>query len=56
MLLCAAAYASSRGWEIVVPPPVLAGVVVALVVGAVAGLYPALRAARFAPVDALRSV
>jgi putative ABC transport system permease protein len=55
--LVAGAYASSRGWEVVVPPAVLAGGVgVALAVGAVAGLYPALRAARLAPVDALRSV
>ena len=55
--LVAAAYASSRGWQVVVPPEVLAGgVLAAAAVGAVAGLYLPLRAARLAPVDALRTV
>jgi putative ABC transport system permease protein len=51
------AYAASRSWTIVVPPVSIVGAVVAaLLIGAVAGLYPAVRAARLAPTDALRSV
>ena len=37
-------------------PVLLAAVAVAVMVGAVAGLYPALRAARLSPSEALRTV
>lgn len=51
-----AAYALSQGWSIVLPALALAGgVAAAILTGAVAGLYPALRAARQAPTDALRT-
>jgi putative ABC transport system permease protein len=51
------AYAQSRGWTSVVPPAALAGgLAAALLIGAVAGVYPALRAARLSPTDALRGV
>jgi putative ABC transport system permease protein len=50
-----AAYASSHQWESVVPPVAIAGGLgAAALVGAIAGLLPALRAARMAPTDALR--
>lgn len=49
-----AAYATIRGWPAVVPPVGLAGALAATVlVGALAGLYPAVRAARLAPTEAL---
>ena len=51
------AYASTRGWSAVVPAGgLVAGLAAALLIGAVAGLYPAMRAARMAPTDALRNV
>jgi putative ABC transport system permease protein len=52
-----AGYASTQGWIVVVPVlSVAGGVTIALLLGALAGLYPAVRAARLAPAAALRSV
>ncbi len=52
-----AAYANIRGWEIVLPVAgVVVGVLAAVAIGATAGLYPAVRAARMSPTEALRSI
>ncbi|WP_328854269.1 ABC transporter permease [Microbispora hainanensis] len=52
--LATAGYALSRGWPAVVPPWAFAGAVGAtLVIGTLAGLYPAMRAARLSPPVAL---
>jgi putative ABC transport system permease protein len=54
--LVTSAYAAGQGWRIVVPASAeLGGIGAALVIGAVAGLYPALRATRLSPTEALRS-
>ncbi|MFD9691377.1 ABC transporter permease [Kitasatospora sp. NPDC059088] len=49
-------YALAQGWPATIPLPVLvAGPLVSVLVAAVAGIYPALRAAKASPTDALRS-
>lgn len=51
-----AAFALGNGWPISIPPVVLAaGLGATLVIGALAGLYPAMRAARIPPTEALQS-
>lgn len=56
-ILATAGYAATQGWAVVVPALSLAGGIgIATALGAVAGLYPAVRAARLAPASALRSV
>ena len=55
--LATAVYATTKGWAIVIPTSAWAGGLgAALLIGAVAGLLPAMRAARLAPADALRTV
>jgi putative ABC transport system permease protein len=50
------AMAYNRGWTVLIPPQALwGGLAVAVVAGAIAGLYPALRAALITPTDALRT-
>jgi putative ABC transport system permease protein len=51
------AYARIRGWGVILPAQYLgAGIATALLIGTLAGLYPALRAARMPPAEALRTV
>jgi putative ABC transport system permease protein len=56
-VLATAVYAHVKGWATVVPPLAWAGGLgAAVAIGAIAGLLPALRAARMQPTEALRTV
>jgi putative ABC transport system permease protein len=55
--LATAVYAHTKHWQTVVPAVAWAGgLAAAFAIGAVAGLLPAIRAARLSPTDALRTV
>jgi putative ABC transport system permease protein len=55
--LATAIYAHTKGWAIVIPAQAWAGGIgVTVLIGAIAGLVPALRAARLAPTQALWSL
>jgi hypothetical protein len=52
-----ARYAATKGRAIVIPYSAWAGgIAAAMLIGVLAGLLPAIRAARLAPADALRTV
>jgi putative ABC transport system permease protein len=55
--LATAVYASMKDWAVVVPTTAWAGgFAAAVAIGAIAGLLPAIRAARLSPTEALRTV
>jgi putative ABC transport system permease protein len=56
-ILATAIYASTKDWAVVIPPLAWGGgLAAAIAIGAIAGLLPAVRAARMSPTEALRTV
>ncbi|WP_214318364.1 ABC transporter permease [Nonomuraea sediminis] len=56
-VLATVAYASAKQWDVMVPAQAWAGGLgAAVAIGAIAGLLPAIRAARLSPTEALRTV
>ncbi len=56
-ILATAVYAATKHWTVVTPTLAWAGGFgAALLIGAIAGLLPAIRAARLSPTEALRTV
>jgi putative ABC transport system permease protein len=55
--IATAIYATSKSWSVVIPAEAwLGGIAAAILIGAVAGLLPAVRASRMPPTVALRTV
>jgi putative ABC transport system permease protein len=55
--LTTAIYANTKSWAVVIPVQAwVGGIGAAIVIGAIAGLLPALRAARLSPTEALRTL
>ena len=50
-----AGYSATQGWRVIIPDiAVWGGLGAAFVIGALAGIYPAVRASRLSPTEALR--